>query len=203
MTDMPNPFEFFMIFYGLLLGLAVTELFGGFGNLLREKVIPRLGLLTPLLAAVVLTEIIVNFIDAWEWLQHVRISLGHIVRPTLIGITYFALAAIVVPRDKADWADLDAYCLDRRSRFAALLIVCNVLVAIPEIPFEYHAARSGDYREIGFYLAGNAWLFGAYLLLYFGRSRISAVAAMVGALAYYLFYYMEDLAGIFAYPATA
>ena len=200
---MPHPFEFFMLFYGLLLGLAVAELFAGLGNLLREKARPSFGILTPLLTAVVLIEIIVNFIDAWVWLQHIRVSLGHIVRPTLIGITYFALAAIVIPRDKADWADLDGYFMDRRRRFAGLLILCNVLIAIPEIPVELAAWRIGDYREIALYLAGNLWLFGAYVLLFFGKSRTGAIISLVGAIAYYCVYYREDLAGIFAYPASA
>lgn len=192
-----------MIFYGLLLGLAVTELFGGFGNLLREKVIPSFGILTPLLTALVLVEIVVNFIDAWNWLQDVRISLGHVARPTLIGITYFALAAIVYPRDKADWADLDTYVMDRRRRFAGLLILCNVLVAIPEVSVELHAFGTGDLGENLRYLAGNLWLFGAYALLLFGKSRTSAIVSLAGAIAYYCVYYMEDLAGIFVYPSTA
>lgn len=34
-------FEFFMTFYGLLLGLGTAELFGGFASILHERNPPR------------------------------------------------------------------------------------------------------------------------------------------------------------------
>lgn len=192
----PNAFEFFMIFYGLLLGLAVTELFGGFGNLLRERNVPAFGILTPLIGAVTLTEIVANFIDAWDSLHDVTISLGDIGRPTLIGITYFALAAIIVPRDRKEWASLDNYFMKRRSRFAILLIFGNILVAIPEVPLVARMITDRDHVSLIFYFLGNIILFGSYILLLLGRSRASAIIPMIAVLIYYAIYYFEDITGL-------
>ena len=61
-----SQFEFFMSFYGLLLGLGVAQLLSGLANLIREKSSPKLGVLTPLFAAVALIEMVSSYIDAWE-----------------------------------------------------------------------------------------------------------------------------------------
>ena len=44
-----SAFEFFFSFYGLILGLSVAELLGGFARTLNRNPRPRFGLLTPLL----------------------------------------------------------------------------------------------------------------------------------------------------------
>lgn len=38
-----DQFEFFMTLYGLLLGLAVAELFGGLARVVQERTRPRVG----------------------------------------------------------------------------------------------------------------------------------------------------------------
>ncbi|WP_431469417.1 hypothetical protein [Sphingosinithalassobacter sp. LHW66-3] len=59
-----SQFEFFMTFYGLLLGLAVAELMAGFANLIGAKARPRLGLFTPLLGFTVFIQLMATFLDA-------------------------------------------------------------------------------------------------------------------------------------------
>ena len=49
-----SAFEFFFSFYGLLLGLSVAELVGGFARVLHEKQRIRFGWLTPMLGIFVL-----------------------------------------------------------------------------------------------------------------------------------------------------
>ena len=67
-----SQFEFFMTFYGLLLGLAVAELFSGFARVLQERTPPRVGLMLPVIGLIALIELIATFIDAWASLQAVR-----------------------------------------------------------------------------------------------------------------------------------
>ena len=45
-----SAFEFFFSFYGLLLGLSVAELVGGFARVRHERHRVRFGWVTPLLA---------------------------------------------------------------------------------------------------------------------------------------------------------
>lgn len=49
-----------MTFYGLLLGLAGAELFGGFARILQERTQPRLGLILAMLGVIVLIELIAS-----------------------------------------------------------------------------------------------------------------------------------------------
>lgn len=182
-------FEFFMAFYGLLLGLGVAELLGGFANLLREKSPPRLGLVTPLIGGLVLTEMLANFIDAWVKFQDIDIALAPLFVPTLIGLIYFVVAVIVVPRDLSDWADLDTYMARRRRWIVGLLILANALIATMEFTRLDRTFTGGSSASLTRWLAGNAWLIGSYALIWWGRWRWLIVAGAVSAFAFYVVFY--------------
>jgi hypothetical protein len=170
-----SQFEFFMAFYGLLLGLAAAELLGGFANLLRHRQRPVLGLLTPLLGVLAFLQVMAVFIDAWRNLQDIEISMNGLAVPTLIGIALFGLSIIVVPRDPAEWRDLDQYYFANRRWTIGLLIGANLLIMINE-PRGEAGARLAAYVIVN--VLGFGLLIGALLL----RPR-RAVAACLAALA--------------------
>ncbi|HEY4113343.1 MAG TPA: hypothetical protein VGM17_04715 [Rhizomicrobium sp.] len=58
-----DKFAFFFGFYGLMLGLAVTELLAGFGALARAGQLRKLGVQTGLLAMFLLLVICATWID--------------------------------------------------------------------------------------------------------------------------------------------
>lgn len=121
-------FEFFMTFYGLLLGLAVAELLLGFANLLRHRARPKLGLLTPLLGLLVFLQLMATFIDAWSRLQSVAVTMEGLALPTAIGVTMFFISVILVPRDPAEWSDLDDYFRLNRRWSIGLLIAVKIMI---------------------------------------------------------------------------
>ena len=184
-------FEFFMTFYGLLLGLAVAELLLGFANLLRNRARPLLGLLTPLLGVVVFLQLMATFIDAWGRLQHVDLSMDGLALPTAIGVLLFFVSVIVVPREPAEWTNLDEYFYANRRWAIGLFIVANLLILGYEIP---NVPRV----HVPFYIAINVFgfsLMGGALLL---RQRL-AIAAWVGTLIlFYLYIYSDFSLVIFA-----
>jgi hypothetical protein len=57
-------FSFFFGFYGLILGLAVTELLSGFAEFARRRRLRDLELQTALLALLVFVDICATWIDA-------------------------------------------------------------------------------------------------------------------------------------------
>lgn len=122
-----TPFEFFMAFYGLLLGLAVAELFSGFGNLLRAKSQPRWGILTPLLGLSVFISIVACFADAWRLMQNLTIDFRSITVPALISVSLFTSSIMTVPRDIDEWPSLDGYFMARRRFTIGALLVVNLL----------------------------------------------------------------------------
>lgn len=128
-----SQFEFFMAFYGLLIGIGVAELLLGFMNLLRHRQRPKLGLYTPLLGALIFLQLMALFIDAWINLRDVQISMIGLGVPTLIGVFIFAAAVLVVPRDPEEWTNLDDYFLLNRRWTIGLLFAANLLILVHEV----------------------------------------------------------------------
>jgi hypothetical protein len=179
-----SQFEFFMTFYSLLLGLAVAELLLGFANLLRHRARPKLGLLTPLLGLLVFLQLMATFIDAWSRLQGVSITMEGLALPTAIGVVLFFVSVIVVPRDPAEWTDLDEYFRANRRWAVGLVIAANLLVLGYEVP-ELPIGNAPVYIAINAF--GFALMGGAMLL----RRRL-AVAACLGALILFFLYIYSD-----------
>ena len=184
-----SQFEFFMAFYGLLLGLGVAELLGGFANLLRQKSPPRLGLVTPLIGAIVLTEMLANFIDAWVKFQDIAITLPTLAIPTAIGLIYFVIAVIVVPRDLGEWTDLDDYMALRRRWIVGLLILANCLIAALEVTRLDRTFTGGATGLAWRWIGANLWLIGSYALIFFGRPRWLVIAAAGSVFLFYALFY--------------
>jgi hypothetical protein len=179
-----SQFEFFMTFYGLLLGLAVAELLLGFANLLRHRGRPKLGLLTPMLGVFVFLQLMATFIDAWTRLQGVSITMEGLALPTTIGVLMFFVSVIIVPRDPAEWSNLDEYFYANRRWALGLMIAANLLVLgyeAPKVP-SANLVRYIVVNVIGFSLMGGA------LLL---RPRL-AVAHCLGALIAFFLYLYSD-----------
>ena len=182
-----SSFEFFMAFYGLLLGLAFAELMSGFASLLRERAPPRLGAMIPLLAAIVFVEMLANFVDAWNRFQKVSIAFFPLLVPTTIGLIYFFVSVILIPRDLQEWQKLDDYFDSRKRWIVGLLLGANCFIIATTTPVALTSAiLSGviDHRERIFLLI-NVWLIGGYLILLLARRRWLEIAASV---AIFLFY---------------
>jgi len=179
-----SQFEFFMTFYSLLLGLSVAELLLGFANLLRHRARPKLGLLTPLLGLLVFLQLMATFIDAWGRLQNVALTMDGLALPTGIGVLLFFVSVIVVPRDPAEWTNLDEYFRANRRWAVGLVIAANLLILGYEVP-NLPSANVPLYIAIN--LLGFALMGGAMLL----RGRV-AIAACLGALILFYLYIYSD-----------
>lgn len=183
-------FEFFMTFYGLLLGLGTAELFGGFASILRERDPPRLGIILPLVGAIALIEIMATFIDAWTSLRGIGINMPQFAVPMLVGLVYFVLGVVMVPRHLADWPDLDGYFDRRRAWIVGLLLAANLLLMITEITAMVQGHRPSDATALTYYLLRNSWLLASYALLLLSRRRWLDYAAAGSVLTFYFASYI-------------
>ncbi|MDF7777409.1 hypothetical protein P1X14_19285 [Sphingomonas sp. AOB5] len=187
-----SQFEFFMIFFGLLLGMAVAELFVGFAQLLRAKVRPRWGLLTPLGSAILLIFVMMTFLDSWNKFQTVPLTLGSITLFCMVGIVYFVAAVVAFPRDAADWPDLDVYFLAHRRWIAGAPIAAGLILMVFEIPAVLGGATAA---RIAIYIFQNVVIFGLLTgVVLSNRRRLSA--AMMAVLILFLY----GIAGTFPLP---
>jgi hypothetical protein len=198
-----SQFEFFMTFYGLLLGLGVAELMLGFANVLRAKVRPRLGLLTPLLGTVIFLQAMATFMDAWLKLQDVALNFRGLAIPTLIGICFFVLGIIAVPRDLEDWESLDDYFYANRRWSAGLLLAVNLLIICYEIPLVARLYQAGRESNVAWYVVVNASLLAMVLTVLVARARRVIIAALIGISLFFLYFYGDFGPAIFGNAAPA
>ncbi len=182
-----SQFEFFLAFYSLMLGLGVAQLLNGFGNLLRETPIPRLGLIMPLLGLQLLLELLSNFVYAWHKFDSIPITLPGLFLPTLIGVVYYLAATIITPANLSEWRTLDDYFDRRRRWIVGLMLAANILVeaiALQHPERTIGAGGNANYVRLGLTLV---WLFGSYLILLLSHRRWLQVLSVVSLTAFYLY----------------
>ncbi len=128
-----SAFEFFFSFYGLLLGLSVVELIAGLARTLHDDRRPRLGWLTPLLAAFVLGDITSFWAFAWVDLRDVQVSYASLIGALVVAGLYYIAASLVFPREPAAWSRLDDHFWRHRRTVLIAVMACNLPVYVMAI----------------------------------------------------------------------
>jgi hypothetical protein len=132
-----SAFEFFLSFYGLLLGFSLVEVLGGLARTVEARLRPgtdfRIGWLTPLLGVFVLLDLVSFWGAAWTVRDFLTIDW-----PTLVfslGFTgaYYLAAHLVFPHAPEEIPDLDAHY------FRVRRIVLGVLLALLVFQLGYYA----------------------------------------------------------------
>lgn len=142
-------FSFIFAFYGLILGLAVTELLSGFAAFARERRIRTLELQTALLALLVFIDICATWLDAWRTLKSTALKLSDLWAPILIATCFYLAAALTFPRKSDELGRLADYYAERKWFVATMLLVAEVLIGVTFI---------GDYRNNLAHSPARFWL---------------------------------------------
>jgi hypothetical protein len=188
-------FAFFFGFYGLILGLAVTELLKGLGALARAGELRRLGAQTGLLALFVLLVVCVTWIDAWDALRNVPLDLAGLWAPILIAILYYLAATITFPKNPAEWHSLDEYFAKRKSLVAIFMLAAEFLVN-----YSYGDLIAQYYRQPERFwtwdLPYNVAIKLVFLALIFVKGRRANIAILAVAILLYLVPYWSHRAAM-------
>jgi hypothetical protein len=127
-----SAFEFFFSFYGLLLGLSVAELTGGFARLLHERHRVRFGWLTPLLAVFVALDLATFWNQAWRFFRGAPFNPALLLVGLVIAATFYVAASITFPRVTAEGVetriDLDEHFWTHRSVVFGCVLAANAMV---------------------------------------------------------------------------
>lgn len=127
-----SAFEFFFSFYGLLLGLSVAELTGGFARLLHERHRVRFGWLTPLLAAFVALDLVTFWNQAWVFFRGAPFNPALLFVGLVIAATFYVAASITFPRVTAEGVeariDLDEHFWANRRVVFGCVLAANAMV---------------------------------------------------------------------------
>lgn len=129
-----SAFEFFFSFYGLLLGLSVAELVGGFARVLHEKERVRFGWLTPLLAAFVALDVATFWNQSWVIFRGAPFNHALLIAGLVIAATFYVAASVTFPRVSAEGADDRIDLTDHFWRYRRLVFGCimtaNLIVGL-------------------------------------------------------------------------
>jgi hypothetical protein len=121
-------FEYVFSLYSLLFGLALAQVFGGFGNTLQERHKLKVGWLTPLLGLFV----IVDLTSFWEIGWELRGMSGrpyflYLLAGVLLAGIYYLAARLVFPRNFVEWPDFDVYYFKHKQWVFGGILLCNVV----------------------------------------------------------------------------
>lgn len=129
-----SAFEFFFSFYGLLLGLSVAELVGGFARVLHERHRVRFGWLTPLLALFVAIDLVTFWNQAWVFFRGAPFNPALLLVGLVIAATFYIAASVTFPRVSAEGVetriDLDDHFWAHRRLVFGCVLAANAIVWI-------------------------------------------------------------------------
>lgn len=125
-----DSFSYFIAFYSLILGLALTELLGGFAHMVRAKALRKLEPQTALLALFILIDICSTWVDSWLSLKDVTVNFAGLWAPVLLAICFYLAAATVFPHDEADHERLADYYRERKRFIVGLLFAAEMLIHV-------------------------------------------------------------------------
>jgi hypothetical protein len=118
-----NDFEFYMAFYGLLLGLSAATMLGRFADAIGARHRVRIGSLSAMLGVFLLLQM--TAIWAWTWMIRATITVTWpaLFEASLVSSGFYFGAALVFPRDISEWADLDVH-YNQNKRVVATIVFC-------------------------------------------------------------------------------
>lgn len=173
-----DAFSYFIAFYSLILGLALTELLGGFAHMVRAKALKKLEPQTALLALFILVDICSTWVDTWISLKHVSVDMASLWAPVLITICLYLAAATVFPHDDADHERLPDYYRERKRFVVGLLLAVEMLIHVTYWPiFEQRIAQQPELFWL-WTVPYNLAIEAVMVALMFVRSRRANVALL-------------------------
>jgi xanthine/uracil permease len=123
MTD----FEFLFALFGLLFGLIVAELSIKFADAIDFSRERPVGILTPALAFLVLTDVTSFWLFIWAVRTVLTVSWPSVFSGVLLAMLNFVAASLVFPRTSRNVARLDDHYWSRKRVIAAVMLFVNLV----------------------------------------------------------------------------
>jgi hypothetical protein len=135
MSDLEGLFALF----GLMFGLIIAELSLKMADAIDSHRERPMGVLTPALALLVLTDVTSFWLFIWAARNALHVNWHTVFAGVLIAMVYFLSASLVFPRTRRDWEHLDDHYWSRKKVVVGGVLFANVALdsfmlsrAIPE-----------------------------------------------------------------------
>ena len=162
--DDMSEFEYYISFYGLLLGLSVAEVASKFLNAIGARRKLKIGWMTPTLAIFIFLDITSFWIYAWGTRDALVVNWRTMFMGLLVALSYYFAAGLAFPRDISEWSDLDEYYWEHKRVVLSGILVANL------ISFTYSHMNHSAPLDIAFWFNQSTY-FPPLILLFFTRRR--------------------------------
>jgi hypothetical protein len=177
-----DKFSFFFGFYGLLLGLSVTELLSGFAGYVRERRLRDLELQTAFLALLVFIDVCATWLDAYETLRGVTLNFSGLAAPIMVATGFYLAAAMVFPRSASETERLAEYYARRHGFVAAMLMMAELFLSLTFADKYRQALQSAPATFWLWHVPYKVALVGCFAGLIFARSKRTNLALLAALL---------------------
>ncbi len=123
-----SDFEGLFGLFGIMFGLIVAELAVKFADAIDSRRERPLGILTPALAFLVLTDITSFWVFIWAARNVLKVNWHTVFGGVIVAIVYFLAATLVFPRTNRGWTHLDDHYWSRKRLVAGGLLFANVVI---------------------------------------------------------------------------
>lgn len=182
-------FSFFFAFYGLMLGLAVAELLGGFARMVRARAIRKIDAQTALVGVLTFLLICATWVDAFDRFKDVSLDFGGLWAPILTGTTYFLAATVIFPTDDEQYGRMSDYFMERKQFVVAMLLAAETFVNVTFLDAYLDSFHRQPTVFWLFLVPYNFAINGAFIALLLVKSRRANIVLLAMLIALFVLVY--------------
>ena len=112
----------------IMFGLIVAELAIKFADAIDSHAERPIGILTPALAFLVLTDVTGFWLFGWGARKVLLLNWSTVFEGVLLAFVYFLAASLVFPRTSRGWANLDDHYWSRKRLVALGMLFANIVI---------------------------------------------------------------------------
>lgn len=123
-----SDFEFLFALFGLLFGLIIAELSVKFADAIDAHSERPMGILTPALAFLLLTDVTSFWLYIWAGRHVLMVNWHTVFAGVLLAILYFVAASLVFPRSRGRVANLDEHYWARKRLVIGVMLFVDLTI---------------------------------------------------------------------------
>jgi len=174
-----DQFSVFFTFYGLILGLAVTEILSSVSAYARALPLRSMEVQSALLALLTFLVICATWIDAWLTRTDFSLNFASMWAPIGAATAYFLAAAVVLPKERSDYEEMAAYFTSHKRFVIWMLIAAELFVKVTYAPTFARQLATAPAVFWLYSLPLNVAILGLWFTLLFARRQpVIIIAAL-------------------------
>lgn len=184
-----SAFEFLFSFYGLLLGLTLSELVSGFSRALDARDQRPMGMILPMLTAVLIFLIAAQWGAAWRDYREVEFDFRFLVGAALTTLAYYFSATQMFPRDRSEARSLDEHFFSHRRAILGGVLFSYALLTTVALSKQW--GINGADAVFWTRIAANAFWSATMLAALVARSPRVIVTALAANLVFSVYWFVR------------